>query len=179
MQRLRSLQVHDHVTVGVPAVLGEVLGDAVAQQLDHPLLVTREPVVVSRPECHGITVRREGAPTRQRAGLHLGLPLQRLGDLLRHHAAAEYPGEGVADHSFEAALEAPHYAHYAPPLQAGSHFRSIVSGRSRQSRHVPGGAPTRDRVLRSLGRVAEWQTRTVQVRVSERTWGFNSPLAHF
>jgi hypothetical protein len=27
----------------------------------------------------------------------------------------------------------------------------------------------------------EWrnrQTRTVQVRVSERTWGFNSPLAH-
>src|SRR5829696_1536917 len=28
------------------------------------------------------------------------------------------------------------------------------------------------------GQVAEWQTRTVQVRVSERTWGFNSPLAH-
>jgi len=26
--------------------------------------------------------------------------------------------------------------------------------------------------------VAEWQTRTVQVRVSVRTWGFNSPLAH-
>src|SRR3954462_241412 len=30
----------------------------------------------------------------------------------------------------------------------------------------------------SPGQVAEWQTRTVQVRVSERTWGFNSPLAH-
>ena len=27
-------------------------------------------------------------------------------------------------------------------------------------------------------RVAEWQTRTVQVRVSERTWRFNSSLAH-
>ena len=27
-------------------------------------------------------------------------------------------------------------------------------------------------------RVAEWQTRTVQVRVPERAWGFNSPLAH-
>ena len=26
--------------------------------------------------------------------------------------------------------------------------------------------------------MAEWQTRTVQVRVSVRTWGFNSPLAH-
>ena len=30
----------------------------------------------------------------------------------------------------------------------------------------------------SRGQVAEWQTRTVQVRVSVRTWGFNSPLAH-
>ena len=27
--------------------------------------------------------------------------------------------------------------------------------------------------------MAEWQTRTVQVRVSERTWRFNSSLAHF
>ena len=30
----------------------------------------------------------------------------------------------------------------------------------------------------SHGDVAEWQTRTVQVRVSERTWGFNSPHPH-
>src|SRR5262245_45719650 len=29
------------------------------------------------------------------------------------------------------------------------------------------------------GDVAEWQTRTVQVRVSERTWGFNSPHPHY
>src|SRR2546426_276341 len=28
------------------------------------------------------------------------------------------------------------------------------------------------------GQVAEWQTRTVQVRVPETVWGFNSPLAH-
>jgi hypothetical protein len=33
-------------------------------------------------------------------------------------------------------------------------------------------------LARAAGRVAEWQTRTVQVRVSVRTWGFNSPLAH-
>ena len=31
---------------------------------------------------------------------------------------------------------------------------------------------------RSLGRVAEWQTRWLQVPVSVRTWGFKSPLAH-
>ena len=29
-----------------------------------------------------------------------------------------------------------------------------------------------------LGRVAEWQTRWLQVPVSERMWGFKSPLAH-
>ena len=27
-------------------------------------------------------------------------------------------------------------------------------------------------------RVAEWQTRWLQVPVSERAWGFKSPLAH-
>ena len=29
-----------------------------------------------------------------------------------------------------------------------------------------------------LGRVAEWQTRWLQVPVFARTWGFKSPLAH-
>ena len=31
---------------------------------------------------------------------------------------------------------------------------------------------------RTLGEVAEWQTRMVQVHVPERAWGFNSPLPH-
>ena len=31
---------------------------------------------------------------------------------------------------------------------------------------------------RSLGRVAKWQTRWLQVPVFVRTWGFKSPLAH-
>ena len=34
------------------------------------------------------------------------------------------------------------------------------------------------RVCASLARVAEWQTRWLQVPVFERTWGFKSPLAH-
>lgn len=32
--------------------------------------------------------------------------------------------------------------------------------------------------LPSLGRVAEWQTRWLQVPVSFGTWGFKSPFAH-
>jgi hypothetical protein len=35
----------------------------------------------------------------------------------------------------------------------------------------------RDNLLRHA-RVAEWQTRWLQVPVSERAWGFKSPLAH-
>src|ERR671912_1168915 len=46
------------------------------------------------------------------------------------------------------------------------------------ARQDPGLRRAGANLLVALGRVAEWQTRTVQVRVSERTWGFNSPLAH-
>ena len=46
----------------------------------------------------------------------------------------------------------------------------------------PDGAPScataSANLVRRVGRVAEWQTRTVQVRVSVRTWEFNSPHAH-
>ena len=36
----------------------------------------------------------------------------------------------------------------------------------------------RDTLPRLLGRVAEWQTRWLQVPVSFGTWGFKSPFAH-
>jgi hypothetical protein len=39
----------------------------------------------------------------------------------------------------------------------------------------PGGCPGNGV---ADARVAEWQTRWLQVPVSARTWGFKSPLAH-
>ena len=39
-------------------------------------------------------------------------------------------------------------------------------------------AGVRDSLPRLLGRVAEWQTRWLQVPVSFGTWGFKSPFAH-
>ncbi len=33
-------------------------------------------------------------------------------------------------------------------------------------------------LVSALARVAEWQTRWLQVPVPERVWGFKSPLAH-
>src|SRR3954470_17170181 len=49
--------------------------------------------------------------------------------------------------------------------------------------HVPIGTvgergASRNRLPRLLGRVAEWQTRWLQVPVSFGTWGFKSPFAH-
>src|SRR5215813_13972378 len=58
----------------------------------------------------------------------------------------------------------------AVPIRRGF---AIVSGRVR----LPGPHPSWIIGPRQ-GRVAEWQTRTVQVRVSGRTWEFNSPHAH-
>ena len=54
---------------------------------------------------------------------------------------------------------------------------------SARGRHWPAGdsaivMPARRPLPGALARVAEWQTRSVEVAVSERTWGFNSPLAH-
>ena len=60
--------------------------------------------------------------------------------------------------------------------------RPLRSARSGRPRVLPFRLVNQPRpralVLGRVGQVAEWQTRTVQVRVSERTWGFNSPLAH-
>ena len=47
----------------------------------------------------------------------------------------------------------------------------------RSSRRVPSVARSAN-VRDPLARVAEWQTRQLQVLVSERAWGFKSPLAH-
>jgi hypothetical protein len=70
------------------------------------------------------------------------------------------------------------------PMPMGTSFRArapwsivSVSGLEDSAMCKPDPGPCRLRPV-PLGRVAEWQTRTVQVRVSVRTWGFNSPLAH-
>lgn len=55
--------------------------------------------MVSRSECHGITVGREHPPPRERTCTVLGFALQPLSNLLWDYAAAEDPGESVADHT--------------------------------------------------------------------------------
>lgn len=49
---------------------------------------------------------------------------------------------------------------------------------SARQKLVLGAARRVGTVCTPLGRVAEWQTRWLQVPVFARTWGFKSPLAH-
>ena len=53
---------------------------------------------------------------------------------------------------------------------------TVLQGCSRAARWWSGAVPLAFGF--PLGRVAEWQTRWLQVPVSVRTWGFKSPLAH-
>ena len=53
---------------------------------------------------------------------------------------------------------------------------TVLQGCSRAARWWSGAVPLAFAI--PLGRVAEWQTRWLQVPVSARTWGFKSPLAH-
>ena len=74
-----------------------------------------------------------------------------------------------------------------PPHQCGAFARSYLPAPVSETEPVSKTEPVarhanladcRGSIAGSRGQVAEWQTRTVQVRVSVRTWGFNSPLAH-
>ena len=53
---------------------------------------------------------------------------------------------------------------------------TVLQGCNRRARWWSGAVPLAFGF--PLGRVAEWQTRWLQVPVSARTWGFKSPLAH-
>src|ERR1051325_2360465 len=85
--------------------------DAVLEHPGHPLLVAGQPVVVGGPECDGVAIRCEHPPPRERTCVVVRLTLERLRHLLRHHAAAEDPGKGVADDTLQPALEPLRLAH--------------------------------------------------------------------
>ena len=129
-------------------------------------VVLRQPRVVALAELDDVLVGDEDAALADDRLLVAGLALQACGHLDGLHDTAEDARERTLDHASEPTLEALQHSHARSPSP-----RSVIV-----SAQAPGTGPAK--VGPALGRVAEWQTRTVQVRVSERTWGFNSPLAH-
>ena len=132
------------------------------------------------------TIRRS---RRQDLGVVVALALEGGGDLDRLHRAAEGLGERSGDRLLEPSLEVLQCAH------ASASFRQRlvspcppVDVIGADPAHRPPGSVVAPGFGQDLGAgialprfSREWrnrQTRTVQVRVSERTWGFNSPLAH-
>ena len=70
----------------------------------------------------------------------------------------------------------------AHKLRMGSHAafeaRRVLTGGLRAARGWPIATTSVVLISRSLREWRNWQTRTVQVRVPVRAWGFKSPLAH-
>ena len=100
------------------------------------------------------------------------------GDLDRRETALEGLGERAVDGALKTSLEAVQQAQGGP-----LRLRMIVSEAPVRGPY-PKLPPRRDNLAQSiLGSAGErewrnWQTRTVQVRVPVRAWGFKSPLAH-
>ena len=197
MQRVGTLQRDYDLTVSLPPALREVLLHDLDERVGDGLLVAGQTFVVRGTEHHRVLIGRQAAPTCQLSHAVLRLTAKTLRDLLRDDLAAEHACEGVTHQTFELALEALCAPHRDPSSSdtrpVASHdccpVRSVATpaGQFRWYRSPPRGrGPPSGRPESPVlafesdhsGRVAEWQTRTVQVRVSERMWGFNSPLAH-
>src|SRR5690606_5468176 len=111
VQRFRALQGDYDVTICVPPLFGEMLLNAVGEEVGNPFLVAGEPVVVGRTQLHNVVVAGKQPSAGELANPHLGFPLQGLRDLLGDDVPPEYAREAVTDDAFESALEALHEAH--------------------------------------------------------------------
>ncbi|GAA2821665.1 hypothetical protein GCM10010470_66180 [Saccharopolyspora taberi] len=114
MQRFRALQGDYDVTICVPPLLGEMLLNAVGEEVGDPILITGEPFVIGGAQLHYVVIASKQPPTGELADLQLGFPLQSLCDLLGDDLPAENAREAITDDAFEPALEALHEAHDNP-----------------------------------------------------------------
>ncbi|GAB3674585.1 hypothetical protein GCM10027597_11620 [Saccharopolyspora tripterygii] len=127
MQRLRALQGDYDVTICVPRLLGEMLLNAVGEEVRDPVLIARESIMVRRAQLHNVVVTSEQPSTGKLPDLQLGISLQRLGDFLGDDLPAEHARKAIADHAFDPALKALHEAHGNIPPRVRL-LLTIVSG---------------------------------------------------
>ncbi|GAA2334386.1 hypothetical protein GCM10009854_07500 [Saccharopolyspora halophila] len=127
MQRLRALQGDYDVTICVPPLFGEMLLNAVGEEVGHPGLIAGESIVVRRAQLNNVAVTSQHPSTGKLADVQLGIPLEALGDLLGNHVAAEHARKAITDDAFESALEALNEAHGKIPSRV-RHLLTIVSG---------------------------------------------------
>ena len=203
LQRVVVVEQHvDAAQEGVPLVLG-VLAHHVGQLPAQRVGVHGQPLVVVGGQLHVEDVGDDGPAAAHHGGPVVHLALQRRGDLDRLHLGLEGAREGAVDQLVEPLLEPVQQSHgpSRPGVVARAQWRGSGDSTARPgtaegaavivtadpaTRTAP--APGRASLIRLRARVVtgalgarEWrnrQTRTVQVRVPVRAWGFNSPLAH-
>jgi hypothetical protein len=146
VQRLRALQGDYDVTICVPPLLGEMLLNAIGEEVGHPSLIAGEPIVIGRAQLHNVVVTSEQPSPGKLPDLQLGFPLQSLGDLLRNDLSAENARKAITDDAFESALKALHEAHGKIPPRVRL-LATIVSGpTSQDTAQFPSGpTPCRSR----------------------------------
>ncbi|GAA5158168.1 hypothetical protein GCM10023214_18860 [Amycolatopsis dongchuanensis] len=111
MQRLVALERDYDVTIGVPAVLGEVLPHRFGEHPGDALFVAGHPVVVGRTQRHHVVVRGQEPTAGQLTDVVLALPFQGLRHFLGDDVAAEHAREGIAHQAFQASIEPFNAAH--------------------------------------------------------------------
>ena len=137
------------------ALVAGVLTRGVAQLAQQGVVDLGEVLVVLLAQRDGEVVRDDRAASHVDRTVVVHLPDEPPAELDGPQAATETPARKAPfDHALETALE-PRQTHGAT-LYAG-----LVSWPTCHS-----------------GEWRNWQTRRIQVPVSERTWGFKSPLAH-
>src|SRR3989440_101272 len=187
VEPVAALDLHDHVAVDRPALLADELRLGLGQLLGQRGRVWCEPAVIIRRQIYHVAVRDQSSSTGQDRLVRLGLPLHGVEDLHGVDDTLEDLGEGPFDQAFQTLLKALKHTH-----RLLLWFREQMVSVRRTPARAPIGrtratlpaaaegipfAGSPDGVISfpslrcwatTSGEVAEWQTRTVQVRVPER-----------
>ena len=155
----------DRAHEGVALVAG-VLAGGVAELPGQAVLHALELLEVARPRAHTVKALGTTVPPRT--------PTERLSSISRTSRRPELDGpqpalEGAGEDALDQALQAA----FEP---TDPHRRSRLPGAALRAGASAGGR--RYALPLHSGEWRNWQTRWLQVPVSERTWGFKSPLAH-
>ena len=201
VQALRPVETDDHLTIRLPPLLLKVFLQVLGEGLGGEIAICAQLLEVGHTEGNDVLVRNQGPSARERLNAVGGLPSQQGLQFLRDHRTPEDSREGiphaVLQHAFDALNQPLLVIHRRAPtsssrrLTAGCSWYRLGSSDQQQANSenritagqpsLPGLESEPSIVIGSpgrFGRVAEWQTRWLQVPVSFGTWGFKSPFAH-
>ena len=185
---LEALVGHErerHGTDELVALVAGVLAGGLGQLPGQRLGEGAEALEVGGGQIHPDVVGRDGTPVHAERPAVVEDARDPMTDLDGLEPAAEGLVEGALDQPLEPPLEPlESHAESVPSNPSCTAAPTPLPGTSR-TRRTPAGVETEmfgvgecGLPCRTPGEWRNWQTRRLQVPVSERMWGFKSPLAH-